>query len=620
MKTKIFGLFAAAAILFSGCSEDVLDRPQKVKPDDDNYWVNETNLRLYANEYYYAFFNGYNTGYTIDYTPLRGYTFSDDIVTSGTQTLFETSIPDVRGSNNNTTNASGTITTPEWLSEYAGPTWYFAWIRKSNFMLDRMEKKMKPILTEEAYKHWSGIATFFRALEYSRMSGTFGTVPYFNELLESNSYDLMYKDRTPWGELWDGIYNDYKFAMDNVRQKDDAQSVDKYVVAGFVSRWMLYAGTWAKYQQNDTERAKKYLQLSKEAADYLMTSGKYKIESPFHTLFGSEDLSGNKECIIYRHYDATQGVTHHIASYSNGIESQPTAPNLSLIKAFICNDGNVWQNSSEANVKEFDIANLIKTRDPRFEATFWNKPRTESASLLYASKFIDRTGPAMVDRGEALPAKYISNTNTNDYPVLRYSEVLLNWIEAKAELATLGGAAVNQGDIEASINEIRNRPLDAVAIERGVKKTASMQLAALPNDPARDADVSALIWEIRRERRMEFVFEHSRLLDIKRWKKLNYMSGAANPDNLKGVWVNIQNEAPSLLTKVKEGLLKVQKADGTIVTYNGSNAADLVGYYLPEKVADRDAFTNRSYLSPVAKGQIDLYQTKGYTLTQTTGW
>ena len=87
---------------------------------------------------------------------------------------------------------------------------------------------------------------------------------------------------------------------------------------------------------------------------------------------------------------------------------------------------------------------------------------------------------------------YGSMTNTNDAPVMRYSEVLLNWIEAKAELATLGGAAVTQADIDKTINKIRNRPLDAEAIEKGVQKTAPMSLATLPDDPARDADVHHL--------------------------------------------------------------------------------------------------------------------------------
>ncbi|NTU94724.1 MAG: RagB/SusD family nutrient uptake outer membrane protein, partial [Bacteroidales bacterium] len=66
--------------------------------------------------------------------------------------------------------------------------------------------------------------------------------------------------------------------------------------------------------------------------------------------------------------------------------------------------------------------------------------------------------------------------------------------------------------------------------------------------------------------------------------------------------------------------LKVKKADGTIVTYDGTNAASMVGYYIPENISDRDAFTARVYLAPVGNNQISEYQDKGYKLTQTALW
>jgi hypothetical protein len=208
---------------------------------------------------------------------------------------------------------------------------------------------------------------------------------------------------------------------------------------------------------------------------------------------------------------------------------------------------------------------------------------------------------------------------------MRYSEVLLNRIEAKAEIATLGGTAVVQTDINNSINTIRNRPLDADAIAKGVQKTAPLLLTALPVDPTRDSDVPELIWEIRRERRMEFVFEHSRLLDIKRWKKINYMNGAQNSDMLLGIWVNMEKEVPSYFKDAASktantGKLKVKKGDGTIVTYDGTNQSAMIGFYIPLTVANRDAYTDRVYLAPIGKDQINLYTGNGYTLTQTPLW
>lgn len=607
-------------ILFlSGCSDDILDRPQLNSPDDNNYWTREENVRLYANEYYTHFFTGYNTGFGSDYVPIRGLTFNDDVVSSGVQSLFETSVPTSRGSNANTSNTSGTSTAPAWLQQYNGPTWYFGWIRKSNLMLDRMDSKMSDILSEESYNHWSSVARFFRALDYCRLVNVFGDVPYYDKLLNTNDFDELYKDRTPRNDVMDAVYEDFKYVLANMRANDGDQNLNKYIAAGFISRWMLFEGTWQKYQMNDNERAKKYLKFSQEAADIIIESGKYAIDGDFRSLFGSDDLSGNKECILFRHYDAGQSITHCIASYCNLTENQSFSANLDLVKSFICADGEVWQSSSLSNTKIFDLENLVKTRDPRFEATFWDKPRSQAAALLYTVKFIDRVGPAYADKGD-YPPKYSSSTNTNDFPVMRYAEVLLNWIEAKAELESLGEGSISQSDINLSINEIRNRPLAEEAIAKGVVKTSPMSLAKLPVDPDRDSDVSSLLWEIRRERRMELYQEFSRLLDIKRWKKIENMSGNKNPDILKGIWVDVQKEIPSLISESRIGKLQVQKENGQVVVYDGSNATEMVGYFLPEAVKDRDVFTDRVYNAPIGLNQINLYESRGYKLTQSPGW
>ena len=503
-------------LVFAACKDSVLDRPQLNDPTDESYWKNETQLRLFANGFYQNYFTGYNSGWATAYAPLMSYNFNDNFSSTGTQSHFESNVPSSLG---------GFSETMDVRSQYDGPNWNFAWVKKSNLFIDRIENVAKPLITNEEYTHWMAVARFFRGFEYARLVSVFGDVPYYDKTFLETDYDIMYKDRTPRNEVMDKVYDDLKFALANIRTNDGEQYLNKYIVAGFISRLMLFEGTWQKYQKGDMVRAKKFLDFAVEAGNLVIESNKYRISSDFRSLFGSEDLKGNQEVLLYRHYDGKLSVTHMVASYSNGIEGQATAPNLALAKAFICNDGQPYQLSSVANAQQLDIKNMIKTRDPRFEATFWDKPKPQSATLLYACKFIDRIGTTYaegeVNAGKTLPAKYASNTNTNDYPVMRYSEVLLNWIEAKAELATIGGVAVTQNDLDVSINAIRNRPLDQVAIDKGVKKTAPMQLAAIPDDPARDADVSPLLWEIRRERRMEFVYEYSRLLDLKRLKKID---------------------------------------------------------------------------------------------------
>jgi hypothetical protein len=144
-------------------------------------------------------------------------------------------------------------------------------------------------------------------------------------------------------------------------------------------------------------------------------------------------------------------------------------------------------------------------------------------------------------------------------------------------------------------------------------------LAALPDDPNRDASVSRLIWEIRRERQMELFGEPSRLMDLKRWKKINYMRGSENPDIFLGLWVDFST-TPEVADFLTVGTHRVQKENGEIITYNGTNKANMTGFYMPINVEDREVFTDRVYLAPMGKNQMDLYESRGFKLTQTEGW
>jgi starch-binding outer membrane protein, SusD/RagB family len=609
---KYFKFYSVAAcLLFISCNKDVLDRPPLTKIVDEKYWRNEDDIRLYANSFYPNYFNGFATSFTVDYTPVRGYTFSDDLTAKNVQGNFESSVPTSRGS---TSEAAA------WLSTYSGPTWDFAWVRKANVMLSRLDDVAKPKISDEAYKHWTAVAKFFRGYEYSRLVSVFGDVPYFDTEVSDTATSLLYKDRDDRGVVMDKVYDDFKYVLANMRDNDaNSQYLNKYIAAAFISRFMLFEGTFQHYHNLDAARAKKYLQFAVDAAAVVMNSNKWNFTKDFKSIFSSESLAGHPEVLMYRVYDAALTITHAIGSYSNGTETVGVDPNLNLVKSFIATDGKPWQNSSVPEAASFALADLIKTRDPRFEASFIDKVNNSATTLLYGYKFASREAITYI--GKTPPPAWGSNTNTSDAPVIRLAEVVLDWIEAKAELAQYyGGPAISQGDLDKSVNAIRSRPLDATAIAKGVQKTAPLLITAIPDDPARDADVPALIWEIRRERRMEFVFEHTRLLDLKRWKKLNYMDFGTNPDYLLGPWVNMQTEIPSLLTTATKGKVKVRKADGTVVTWDGTNAAAMVGFYMVENASNRLAFSDKNYLAPVGQAQIIQYQDHGYKLTQTKGW
>lgn len=607
MKKYIFSILSAVLVIFTSC-DDILDRPQLNTPTDGTYWRSEMDARLFANGFYRNFFVGYADLWGTAYTPLRGQSFSDDLASTGKQSTFENSIPDSRGSSS-ATDVAG------YLTQYGGPNWNFSWVRKANIFMERLEVNMKGNVTDEAYRHWHAVAAFFKCFAYARLVSVFGDVPYYETTFANSDMEQMYKDRDSRVFVMDKIHDLLKNeVLVNIRANDGANTLNRYVAAAFASRWMLFEGTWQKYHGGDQAAASKYLQLAKEAAEIVINSGNYAIDTPLREVFGSQDLKGNKEAIMYRHY-TFEMLKHHIASYSNGEESQAPAPNLALAKSFICQDGKVYQHSDLEGAKLLSVPNMASTRDPRFEATFIDHARQKSATLLYACKFIDRVALTLESPGTN--PLYGSNTNTNDAPVIRYAEVLLNWIEAKAELGE-----VTQDDIDRSINQLRRRPLDETAKSKGLKNTVDMKLSDITAsfDPARDADVDPLVWEIRRERRMEMFFEPSRLHDIKRWNKLEYMDNEKYPDTMVGPWVDLQKEVPAYLGAEYIGQRRVRKEDGTIVTFDGTNAADMVGYYIPTNAQPRDVFTDRSYCSPVGKQEIDLYEEKGFKLTQTTGW
>ena len=602
MKFKIFSVIAGLALLFSACDE-VLDRPSPTVAEDESYWVSAEKVRLYSNSFYHHYFEGYGTGWTHSSAPLLDYTFNDDVVNYSTQAQFTRAVPTSTG----------------WGGNYK-------WIRRANIMVDRIDSRMKDILSAEEYSHWMGIARLYRGLEFARLVNTYGDVPYYDHVVKTSDLDDLYKDRTPRNEVMDNVYDDFEYALANIRLNDGAQNINRYVAAALVSRWALYEGSWQKYYYNNPSQATKFFNLAVAAGDIVMNSGRFDITLDFRSLFGSKDLSSSKDVILYRKYDAAQGVTHCVASYSNVSESRSVGPNLSLIKSFVCVDGKDWQTSSVENSKDFSLANLIKTRDSRFEASFYHKPTVKSKSCyLYPVKFIPRSALKYLEvKGGAPDVEYTSVNNLNGYPVLRYAEVLLNWIEAKAELSTLGAGSVTQADIDLSVNKIRNRPLAQEAVERGVQKTAPMELAALPDDPSRDSDVPALLWEIRRERRMEFAFEHSRIIDLRRWKKLEYMDTDANADLLSGTWVNFPAECPDDLVADNKGKIRVMTASGDLITFDGKNGAKMVGFFYPAENKGRLPFLNvpniNPYLTPVGSNTITDYSNKGYKLTQTEGW
>ena len=654
-RNKFLCILAAAVFFMAGC--DLLDRPNpQVMSDDPEFWRTEMNIRSFAQEFYPNFFVGFNTGFVEIFTPVRGLTFCDNLVAFGTPRPFPNAAPAGLGGTGHGLmwwHPTGAPAGREGYGPFwAGPNWNFYWIRKANMMINRLENHSRGHITEDAYNHWRAKARFFRALEYSRLVGVFGDVPWFGSQIDLTDRANLFRDRDPRNFVMDRVYEDFRWVLDNIRTRDRThiQELNRDVAAAFISRWMLFEGTWQWYHNNDADRAAKFLNFAVEASEYIMHSGRYSINASLRSLFSNIDGAAPAgEVILWRTYRRGQ-ITHSVSAYNNFTESLYAGANLSLISSFITTEGTMRQTVAG---EDFNLQNLLETSDPRFEASFARRLRDRSPTGIYDVRFISRNAiniaiaafenpgnpnyPALVLANNAMFPDYTGSTNTTSFPIIRLGEILLNWIEARAVLAYMGrGPVVTQGDIDDSINLLRRRPIDAQARDLfGLDYTAEMDINNLPNDPRRHVEgvSSALIWEIRRERRMELFQEFPRMLDLRRWNRLENLNTAANPKTVLSTWINFPVELPHLLTPEAATARTVQvkrfNADGTLtapIVFNGTNHAEMVGFRVMNihggNVVDRTDVVPRLNLAPIGTNQINLYreQPEVFTLTQTPGW
>ena len=541
--------------LFS-CSKEFLDRGSKIVFSDDNFWTSESNVKSYCWEFY-NLFTGYGTGTNGDFYFT---TFTDDQA-ARSMDLFPTTAP---ASNSH---------------------WDYTYIRKANLLLLRVPQMTA--ITEEAANHYLGVARFFRAFEYANLVRHFGDVPYIYGYLDQSDIEAMYAPRTPRNIVVDSIVADLQFAAANVRSKDRSKSLgdvnvlSREVVWAYLSRVALYEGTYAKYVTGDVSRGEELLQVAMAAAEKVIGSGQYSLTPIYKDLYSSLDLSNNPEVLLYKSY--ISGVlTHSVVGYTNS-STMMSGLTRDAVDSYLCSDG-LPVSLSPMYAGDETIAQTLTSRDLRLLQSVGDV-------LAYIGNpndkgFTSSTGYMVTKFNNASlgASEVLAPNNPTDAPVFWLAEVLLNYAEAAAELGVL-----TQQDLDISINMLRARGA-----------VSPLQLAAVPDDPLRDQDVSPLIWEIRRERRCELIMDGFREWDIRRWGKLSYLNPEVKPAIFQGARIGYwEGEDP-----LPDGL--AVSPEGYILPY-GANVG-------------RDVGIPKNYLDAIPTGELTLYQLKGIGFPQNPGW
>lgn len=606
MKHKILSL-ALLTLPLVACNDFLTREPlDRVNADIDERWNSEEVIRSAMYDLYPIYFKGYNSGWS------RSDWFAD------------TQIADWNDDNAQEESTFFIKNVPTTTS--SSYPWNFEQVHTINTYLDKLAHSAMP---DEPKRHWTGVNRFLRGLEYAKLVSNFGDVPYYQHPVAPTDKAALYRAFSTRQEVMDSVLSDMKYAMDNIRQQDEVKGVQivNDLVYAYTSRIFLFEGTWQKYHNKNNELAAKYLQVAKDAADYIMKSKRYQLCSNYKDLTTSIDLAGNPEIILYRAYVAGV-VTHSLMSFNN-TESEESSPSKSLIESYLTKDGlPITQMGGNALYKgDKLLKDEIANRDPRLYATIDTAElRLPSVASVYAASgyFANRfVNPKLIDQPGGK-----SSTNITDAPVMKLNEMMMNYIEAAAELATLGKYTLTQTDFDRTINALRQRASTNMPTLQLVGDALRVP-AGVINDAQRDADVSPILWEIRRERRVELVYEGLRFNDLRRWKKLNYADMVKNPKLNMGAYVNKREYVewynrvhPAADPKKVLTLEKMKKMKLVLLNAKGEyEVNDSVGYIIPiVKQGFMRTYSDKDYLYPIPIDQLTLYRNAGHAIKQTPGW
>ena len=589
MKTAFYFAIASALTL-TACNDFLTRNPLDEIADNPEFWDVESNIRTAVYDEYTTYFPGYRNHWN------RADWFS------------QTNIADWTDDN---AQQKATFFTKVAPASTSASSWDFSDVRVINVLINRINSAN---LSSEAKEHWLGVARFLRAMEYAKLVSRFGNVPYYEEALGNTDYTMLYRPRENRVTVMNKVLDDLNYAIQHIRTSDGEKglNITRDVALAYASRLMLFEGTWQKYRENNTANAKHFLQVAKDFATTLMSENHYSLCANYKDLTTSEDLAGNPEVILYRSY--VEGVVMHSLMTFQNTEVEIDSPSKSLVESYLTKNGlPIHQVGNTQYQGDHTFAAEVTDRDPRLAATI----RTSGLSLTgiddvwaisgyFGNRFVN---PNLIDKPGGS-----SYTCITDAPVMKLNEVLMNYIEAAAELADMGAYTLTQADFDKTINVIRDRP--STQMPHLILAGSNLQVNGVTiNDPERDADVTPIIWEIRRERRTELVYEGIRFNDLRRWSKLHYADMVRNPKANRGAYLDktafVAQYNATHTTPITVETLKGVKIEG------GGTA----GYIQPiTSTALMRTMAEKDYLYPLPEDQITLYKSRGYELPQNPGW
>lgn len=502
---------------------------------------------------------------------------------------------------------------------------YYGTPRACNYFLENNNNKA---VSEEIRNNYNGIVRYFRAMWYADQMRSYSDFPIIDHVVDINDMEALYPTRNPRSEVAEFIYEDFKYALDNIIKQTEANAsvITKNVVAFQMSRFCLNEASWRKYHSelNLASTANDWYRRAVEAAEVVINSGKQSLHANWLELFQAAKPTtiADEGIFIWQYGSAIN--SYHCSTKSENSPSfygGPNNRNRIFVNMILNADGSRFTDNEAYKTMLF--ADECKGRDPRFAMTF----RTPAYERIQTDGKKHKAGLAMdLNYNGYLGRKFCSDNERYDNETdettcvvpMRYAELLLNWAEAKAELGEFTDA-----DWAASVGAIRKR----AGITGGLDKKPTVADPYLMQYFKHTTDATLL--EIVRERFVELLGEGHSQKDIYRWGETQiielpqygmYVEALDTPLDLDAdgeadtyfyTTENIPADAVKTITYVpidgtpglgiKKRLLSVAE-DGHTLVYNC--------------LVERPKFMERCYYSPISTQDIVLNP----KLKQTPGW
>ena len=643
---KVLLLSCSLAIL-PAC-DDFLDEEPQSEVSPEKYLLNESQLEAYVNKYYADYDNwksdSDDKGGMIPsfWGSENGSTYKDDNATDNQQ------------------GTNGRYLKDTWTVAQSGGKWNFTNINALNYYLQTVVPRLENgelTGTESNLKHLVGEGYFLRALEYFFRLQRLGDFPIVKTVLPDEQEALTEASkRSPSNEVARFILSDLDQAISLMNNNVKKTRLSKNAALLLKSRVALFEATWEKYHagtalvpngtgwpgagkdynagyqfpSGSIEKEIEFflteaMSAASQVADAVQLTENNQIirdqaskgKNPYYDMFASHDPSGYSEVIMYRGYDLSLNNSHHFNHYlySGG----NTGYTHQFEQVFLMENGLPVYAAGSGYAGDDYITDTKIDRDWRWRL-FMKAPKEAKAvdniatveyfpeaPRLYVSDAKNATSTGYI-QGKGYSLDYNDQLLGKDqtaFVVYRASEAYLNYIEA---------SYLKNGNIDATADKYWKALRARAGVDTDYQKTINatdMSKEALNGWDAysHGALVDATLYNIRRERRCEFIGEGFRYMDLIRWRALDQLNG-------------YQLEGAKIFGPMKSIFGDNLKYDQADEKNNNVSSPSLSDYLRPNQVTSTNQYYNglyfyeAHYLDPIAVQHFMITSPDGSTVSQ----